>query len=454
LRVAAIIVAALTFSVPSFAATRVSAWIPPWDANALASIQANVGTLTESNPVWYAWNADTTIAKNWNAENPTWRAAMTGSALMPTIQNVINHSFDATAVTTMLSTAANRDAHASAILQLVTSNSFDGIDVDYERIPYASRANFTAFLTTLASKLHAAGKKLSVTVYAKTSDVTWNGEGSEDWSAIGGLADSVKIMAYDNHWATSDAGDVTPLSWLDAVATYAQSTMPAAKIIMGLPWYGYDWSGSGSGTGVTYASATQTALNNGATITHDADGEATFTYGTHVVYFNDATSYAAQINLLKTKHAGIGGFAHWAAGNEDPAVWNLIRGGTSTTPAPAPAPNPGTPAPGDFTVSGPASLTVMQGSSTGGDFQLIPINNFSGSASVAVLPASFAGTLALTTPTVNASSTVTLLVRTTSSTLPGVYSLTLRFTSGTIVHDVPFTLTVNAAPAHHRAAGH
>jgi len=453
LRVAAIIVAAFTIAVPSFAGYRISAWIPPWDANALTSMQSNVGTVNESNPVWYSWNADTTIAKNWNAENSTWRAAMAGSAIVPTIQNVINHSFDATAVQTMLSTAANREAHATAIAQLVTANAFDGIDVDYERIPTASRANFTAFVTTLAAKLHAAGKTLSVSVYAKTSDVTWSGAGAEDWSAIGASADSVKIMAYDYHWATSDPGDITPLSWLDSVATYAESTIPRTKIIIGLPWYGYDWVNN-VGAGVSYGTATQRALDNGATITHDSNGEATFTYSNHVVVFNDAASYAAKVNVIKSKHSGIGGFAHWAAGDEDPAIWNAIRG-TSTVqpPAPQPQPNPATPPPADFTISGPSSLNVMQGSETSGSFTLIPINSFSGAANVTVLPTSFAGTVAPSTPTVNASSTVTLIVRTTASTLPGVYTMTLRFTSGSLVHDVPFTVTVTALPLHRRAAG-
>ena len=42
----------------------------------------------------YVWNADGSIAKVWNAENPTWRAAMTGTELIPTIQNVVSGSFD------------------------------------------------------------------------------------------------------------------------------------------------------------------------------------------------------------------------------------------------------------------------------------------------------------------------------------------------------------------------
>ena len=90
--------------------------------------------------------------------------------------------------------------------------------------------------------------------------MTWNGAGAEDWTAIGGVADSVKIMAYDYHYASTDAGAITPLDWLDKVVTYAETTVPRSKIIVGLPWYGYDWSSAGGAT-ASYASAMQVAQN-------------------------------------------------------------------------------------------------------------------------------------------------------------------------------------------------
>src|SRR4051812_4695576 len=251
---------------PAALAYRVSAWIPPWDGNALTSVQQNGNAIGESNPVWYSWNANATIVANWGSDNTAWRAAMTGTLLVPTIQNVVNKSFDGGAAATMLSSAASREAHASAIAQLAVSNAFDGIDIDYERVPTASRANFTAFIGTLAQKLHAANKKLSVTVYAKTSDsANWNGPGAEDWPALGGLADSVKIMAYDYSYSGSAPGPITPLDWLDKVATYAQSTIPNDKIMVGLPFYGYIFSGS-SARGVTFSEAMQGAQNQGATV--------------------------------------------------------------------------------------------------------------------------------------------------------------------------------------------
>jgi spore germination protein YaaH len=331
-------IAALFVAAQSYA-WRIAAWVPPWDGNALTSIQLNANAVSESNPVWYSWNADGSIAKNWNAEAPAWRAAMSGTQLMPTIQNVVNKSFDGGAAAAMLAGAASREGHAEAIAQLVVTNAFDGIDVDYERVPTASRANFTAFLAVLAQKLHASNKKLSVTVYAKTSDgANWNGPGAEDFSAIGGLADSVKIMAYDYSYDGSAPGPIAPLDWLDKVATYAQAAIPSAKIMIGLPLYGYVWNGT-SARGVTYGEAMQGAASQGATIAHDANGEATYTFGGSVVYFQDATSYARKVQMLQQKHPQIGGLAHWAVGQEDPAVWNVIRGGSSSAPAtPAPVP--------------------------------------------------------------------------------------------------------------------
>jgi spore germination protein len=327
---------------PASFAYRIAAWIPPWDGNALVSVQQNGNAISESNPVWYSWNADATIVKNWNAEDASWRAAMTGSQLVPTIQNVVNKSFDGGAVATMLATPVSRETHANAIAQLAILNAFDGIDVDYERVPAASRANFTAFIATLAQKLHAANKKLSVTVYAKTSDsANWNGPGAEDYPALGALADSIKIMAYDYSYSTSAPGPIAPLDWLDRVASYAESSIPRDKILIGLPLYGYDWSGT-TGRGVTYNQAMQGAQNQGATIAHDANGEATYSYNGHTVYFQDAISYARKVEMLKQKHPAIGGFAHWALGQEDPAVWGVIKtGGSGSAPAtPPPTPTP------------------------------------------------------------------------------------------------------------------
>ena len=431
-------------------AWRNAMWIAPWDAASLSSIQTNAGALNESNPVWYEWKSDATLVAGWNAENPTWRAAMTGTLLMPTIQNLVNNSFDAAAVTTMLSSATTRDAHAEAIAQLVVTKAFDGIDIDYERVPTAQRANFTAFVTTLSQKLHAANKKLSVTVYAKASDKeNWNGPGSQDFVALGKLCDSIKIMAYDYSYDGSTAGAITPLDWLDRVTAYAESTISADKIFVGLPFYGYDWTGT-TGKTVTYASALKLAQTNGASIVRDANGEATFSYGgTHTVYFQDATAYQKKVDLLRQKHPRIGGLAAWVAGQEDPATWRILRDASYVSIA---VPGVGaSPLPADFAIVGPSSLTVSQGTTASAEFRLAAINGFAADAQVTVLSVgNFDGTLDASSQQLSPASSLTLRAGALSTTRPGTYALIVRVTSGSLSHDQTLTLTVTPGAARGR----
>lgn len=438
---AAAVLSLLTAS-SSFAWTN-AAWIAPWDPNSLTSLRSNASAIAESNPVWYEWSSSNMPVKAWNAENPTWRAAMAGTKIVPTIQNTISGSgFNSAAATTMLSDATLREAHVTAIVDLVLAQGFDGIDVDYESVAAAQRANFTAFITSLSQKLHASGRTLSIAVYAKASDSeNWRGPGAQDWVALGKLADSIKIMCYDYSWDGSAAGPIAPLDWIDRVTTYAESTIPAQKIIIALPFYGYDWVGT-AGKTVTYADGMRIAQANGVTPVRDANGELTFSYsgGTHTVYFQDATSYIRKAWLLKQKHSSIGGFAHWCVGQEDPEVWKTLRENPSSGTVAVPAQS----LPGDFTVSGPQALKAKQGQQTSGEYRMTAINGFADDVNVSIQPiGAFDGTIAVTNAKVNAASpAVTVKVATTTSTRPGVYAFAVRMVSGSLVHSQVVTLTV------------
>lgn len=332
--------ALFAFAIPAHA-YRIAVWVPAWDPNAVTIMQAQAGKVDESNPGWYVLAADGGVAKNWGAEDPNLRAALSGTALVPTIKNYVNGGFDSALVARVISTPTGREQHAEALTRLVVENAFDGIDIDYELVPTSSRDHFTAFIQLLSTKLHGAGKVLSVTLAAKTSETqTWDGPGGNDWPALGLAADTIKIMAYDKHYNGSKAGAITPLDWLDSVVRYATSVVAPDKIIVGLPWYGYDWAGT-QATGITHAAAVALANSKGATISRDVNSEATFTYDNHVVYFQDVVSYKAKVDMLIAKHPAIGGFAHWRVGAEDPAIWGVVANvreqGRQTTTVATPA---------------------------------------------------------------------------------------------------------------------
>jgi spore germination protein YaaH len=425
-----------------------SAWVPAWDSKALASMQSNAGKLDEANPGWYTIAADGGVTKNSNAEAADMRAALAGIDLVPTIKNYVGGKFDGNLVANVVGSPTLREKHAEALTQLVVQNAYEGIDIDYESMNAAARPNFTLFVQLLAQKLHGAGKKLSVTVSAKTSDAdNWSGPAGEDWRAIGAAADTVKIMAYDNHWDGSAAGAIAPLNWLDNIATYAEATMPAQKIIMGLPWYGYDWQGTNA-TDLVYSEAVALAQRVGAQIAYDANGEATFAYSGRTVYFQDSSSYAKKVDAILKKHPQIGGFAHWRAGGEDPAIWtDVARLHNSSSSG-------GTPVAGNFVIAGPTVLVAKAGQQSQVIYAVTSINGWSGIADVAVQQIdAFPGSLSVTT-TARVGAPAVLTLTPNANAAPGQYRLKIRMTSGTIANETTLTVQVESSVNKRRSAHH
>lgn len=468
-RAFAFAVVLFSLATSTFAAYRQAAWVPSWDSNALTSMQVHAGSLDESNPGWYVLDANGNVTKSWNAENPSLRAALTGTRLIPMIQNYVNGGFDAGVVGKLIATPESREAHASALASLVNGNAFDGIDIDYEELTPAMKSNFSAFISLLGQKLHASNKKLSVTLGAKTSDTQdWAGPGGNDWPSIGAAADWIKVMAYDKHYPGGSAGAIAPLDWLDNVVTYSETHAPASKIMIGLPWYGYDWSGTNA-VGVTYASGMQSAQAHGVTPTRDVSGELTFTYSGRVVFFQDATSYAMKVDSILAKHKNIAGFAHWRAGAEDPDTWTkvaAIRGGSTSTPPPSTTPPPPTPDPGngsggtpaqtDFLVTGPELLNVTAGGSAQSSFSISPINNFAEDIAVTTEKIdAIDASIAVSKSTVRASQATTLTVSPSRNVPAGTYRIRVRFQSSRLMKDAIVAVTVTAPPASKsRAARH
>ncbi len=161
------------------------------------------------------------------------------------VPSIVNGGFDAQRVSLVVNDPARRAQHIADILALVNDNDYDGIDIDYESLNPTDRDAFSLFIEELALALHAEGKLLSIAVHAKTDDAgAWSGAAAQDWTRLGAAVDSFKIMTYDYHNGASEAGPIAPLDWVDAVLSYAATVVPPEKTSMGVPVYGYNWTGS------------------------------------------------------------------------------------------------------------------------------------------------------------------------------------------------------------------
>ncbi len=251
-----------------------------------------------------------------------------GVPLMPTISNAGVGVWNSERVSRIINDPARRARHVQAVVDLVEHHGFAGVDIDYEELRGTDRAAFSAFIVQLAGALHAKGKKLSVDVFAKTTDRGYDQRNvAQDYAALGNAADQIRIMAYDWHWSSSAAGPIAPLDWVKTVLDYAVTQIPRSKVVLGIPMYGYDWVGK-HGQVASWLQAYERSRTHDADMHWDHKAQSPwFTYQTaqgeqHTVWFENAYSSNAKIALAKS--VGVGGVYLWLAGDEDDLFWHRL----------------------------------------------------------------------------------------------------------------------------------
>lgn len=236
-----------------------------------------------------------------------------------------NQNFDRTIAHEMLTNPAAQQRVQNGIIDIITTHGYDGVNIDLENVAPADRAALNKFITDLSGALSAAGKTLSMAVPPKIVDNPtndWNG--AFDYAVLGHAADSLVIMAYDEHWSGSAPGPVASLPWVEAAAQFALNAEVAPhKILLGVPFYGYDWPSAGSGEGISMRTALSRAAEHGAAISWDELAEAPFfRYPGHTVHFEDTRSVERKLKIAY--ELGLAGVAAWRLGHEVPDIWNVM----------------------------------------------------------------------------------------------------------------------------------
>jgi spore germination protein YaaH len=158
--------------------------------------------------------------------------------------------------------------------------------------------------------------------------VRLNGRGKEkeayDYASLSGILDRVVVMAYDQHWRTSSAGPVASLSWCQAAADYAVSSIPRDKLVMGIPLYGRAWQDKKLNRALTYRQALE--------LSHRSEKRGTcidrgpyFEYTEKVtvrVFYEDIGSIHAKMKLYDSYR--IPSVAFWRIGQGPQELWSTI----------------------------------------------------------------------------------------------------------------------------------
>lgn len=304
----------------------ISAWLPnTFNSENRRSFEENADILDEVSPFWYAPDVYGNLYHDAHDKELVDLAHSKNVLVIPTIHNVV-HGVDP--VPSIISSPERRKRHIQLIVAEVLEHNYDGFDIDYEGLPSNLRSEYSTFITELADALHAQGKLLTIAVHAKASD--WGGLGGfQDWVVLGKAVDRLRIMTYDYHWRGGGAGPIAPVYWVNQVAEYAKSVVDPAKVVIGVPFYGYNWGAGGNAAAQLWTminseiQSRKLALNFMESNANGLVQENWITYGGRQVWFANKRSLESKLTLVQQHD--LAGIAIWRLGGEDPENWPIIR---------------------------------------------------------------------------------------------------------------------------------
>lgn len=237
----------------------------------------------------------------------------------------------------LLGSVPRQETLLGQIKEILKEKGYGGLDVDFEYIRPELGAAYAAFVDRLRRELNSLGCSVLVALAPKT----FAGQRgllyeAHDYAALGRAANGVLLMTYEWGYTAGPPMAVAPLDKVRQVVDYALTEIPAEKLFLGVPVYGYDWplpfrEGVTRGESVSPQEALALARRHGAEIRYDETAQAPwFRYTAaggreHEVWFEDARSSYAKFRLAAEK--GLQGVGLWNLMRPAPQTYLALHGG-------------------------------------------------------------------------------------------------------------------------------
>ena len=258
---------------------------------------------------------------------------------------------DEDALVSMLNSPTSRKTAINNIIQTMSDAKAVGMNIDLEPIGAISeslRNNFTNFITELkdatCTQTSLSCPLITISIYpsAAAKERLW------DLKNLAPLTDYFVVMTYDYTMPKSQrSGPNSPLR--DFTGEFEHSIIknlneltkfiPAKKILLGIPLYGYEWEtvdtskySLATSRGVTASLERIETMLNEQILELVWDRNSLTPYGistesgTHSqIYFENEASIRLKLDLVRS--SGLGGIALWALGydNNVPWLWPTIK---------------------------------------------------------------------------------------------------------------------------------
>lgn len=270
------------------------------------------GADRSENPGWSMWN------------DPKLNQVLTRAKKKRLTVELAIKNFNNSNIEKLISSDEAQKRFIANVIYLVQSKSLNGINIDFEYVGNPSnntREGFTRLIANLRSEMQRQipGSTLTVDTYATAASV----QGLFDIEQLSMHIDSFIIMGYDINTPSGPPGPIAPLEGSLGILGLTQSYLekaPADKIILAVPYYGYDWLKDGVRENhdmLSYAEIVDQSKDK--TIKWDQNAQSPFytyldpaTQKERIVYFENVRSLGAKYDFVNNKK--LRGIGIWALG--------------------------------------------------------------------------------------------------------------------------------------------
>ena len=219
--------------------------------------------------------------------------------------------------------------------QAVLDKNYQGLDVDFEFISPQDAGAYADFLGRLSGRFNPMGYLVIAALAPKTSaqqkGLLYEGH---NYRAVGQAVNRVFLMTYEWGYTYGPPMAVAPLPNVRQVVEYALTEIPAEKLWLGIPNYGYNWTlpfvqGESRAQSLSSQEAVALAVRYGVEIQYSSQAQSPFFYYTdetgaaHEVWFEDPRSIRAKLSLVP--QYGLSGVGYWNLMRPFPQNWRVIN---------------------------------------------------------------------------------------------------------------------------------
>jgi spore germination protein YaaH len=304
------------------------------DPSSVQSFEANYTRISVLSPQWFSIDEKGNLESTIDSTIVEW-AAGKGVPLMPL---VLNQKFLPAAAHAVLGDASLRSHALERLMEIAAGSHFWGFQFDFENIPAEDRDRYSEFIHRAADEFRRNHLRLSVAVPppltpppAANASVPPASSGwitnvhslAFDYRSIANDAYFISLMTYDEYASPEQPGPVAGRPWVEACLHKTLESVPAKKLLLGIPLYYREWSGKSVNEG-SVRDAQNLAARWKANIVSDPEQhESFFSFSDgqqqHYVWLQDNQSVSERLDMAAQFR--LAGISAWRLGFEDPTAW-------------------------------------------------------------------------------------------------------------------------------------